>query len=95
MDEEFDSRAGCEALLREGLEESLKPEVMPTGLLHASAANASGFLLTSLSKTPRIEIPLRAKVCLEAFPIKASANPETDPLPNNLEPSASPEKLPP
>ena len=28
-----------------------------------------------LSKTPRIEIPLRAKVCPEAFPIKASDNP--------------------
>src|SRR5439155_19172730 len=33
----------------------------------ASAANASGFLLVSSSKTPRIEIPLAPKVCPRRF----------------------------
>ena len=42
----------------------------------ASAANASGFLLVSLSKTPRLEIPAPPKFCPEAFPIKASDNAE-------------------
>jgi hypothetical protein len=41
--------------------------------LDASAANASGFLLASLSKTRRIDIPRSTpKLCSEAFPIKAS-----------------------
>ena len=38
----------------------------------ASAANASGFLLVSLSKTPRISIFTTRNVRPEAFPIKAS-----------------------
>lgn len=42
----------------------------------ASAANASGFLLVSLSKMPRIEPNLFVQVlCAEAFPIKASDDP--------------------
>jgi len=39
----------------------------------ASAANASGFLLVSLSKMPRIEVHVFAPIVYaEAFPIKAS-----------------------
>jgi hypothetical protein len=44
----------------------------------------SGLPLTSLSKTPRIEIHLSGKVCPEAFPIKASGNPELRLAMNNL-----------
>ena len=39
----------------------------------ASAANASGFLLVSLSKMPRLGLHVFAPIlCAEAFPIKAS-----------------------
>lgn len=42
----------------------------------ASAANASGFLLVSLSKMPRIGAHVFAPaVCAEAFPIKANDKP--------------------
>jgi hypothetical protein len=40
-----------------------------------SAANASGFLLVSLSKTPRVRIIFLRSVLSEAFPIKASDKP--------------------
>src|SRR3984893_8378275 len=43
------------------------------------AANTSGFLLVSLSKTPRIDTSSAPKVCPEAFPIKASDNPGVGP----------------
>ncbi len=44
----------------------------------------SGFLLVSLSKTPRIDIPLRPKNFPEAFLIKASDNSGVNLLPSAL-----------
>jgi hypothetical protein len=49
-----------------------QPKEFPGMWGTASAANATGFLLVSTSKTPRIEIPSAPKLCPEAFPIKAS-----------------------
>src|SRR5206468_4001626 len=43
-------------------------------LLTASAANASGFLLASSSKTPRVQLVFLGNFGAEAFPIKASDN---------------------
>jgi hypothetical protein len=56
---------------------NFQPKVDSNPIAPRVRAYASGFLLTSLSKTPRIEIPVHAKVCLEAFPIKASGKQET------------------
>jgi hypothetical protein len=39
--------------------------------LAASAANASAFLLVSLSKTPRVGVRATCLSCAGAFPIKA------------------------
>jgi hypothetical protein len=44
--------------------------------LTAPAANASGFLLASLSKTPLVQLVFLGTFCAEAFPIKASDNTE-------------------
>ena len=65
------SRSPPTILHREGV-----PKQPPIPIGAASAANASGFLLVSLSKMPRLDPNVFAPtLCAEAFPIKASDQP--------------------